>query len=67
MLLIHTHPPSILPVGTPGVSDQVPEAMPKEILKSTELVMDWNKMELLEMLRLFELDFTWKVPEYNKI
>ena len=44
----------MLPVGT-TVGWKVPEAMPKEILKSTELVMDWNKMELLEMLRLFEI------------
>ena len=26
------------------------EGMPKDIMKAVELVMDWNKMELVEML-----------------
>jgi len=58
--------------GTPTVPTQVPEAMPKEILKSTELVMDWNKMELLETQRpegsndigMLAWKVTMKTPEY---
>eukprot|EP00438_Fugacium_kawagutii_P004903 Skav229216 [mRNA] locus=scaffold2439:123806:138301:+ [translate_table: standard] len=38
---------------SPSPSRQVnPAEMPKEMLKATELVMDWNKMELVEMLGL---------------
>eukprot|EP00438_Fugacium_kawagutii_P012883 Skav227072 [mRNA] locus=scaffold4434:1758:15971:+ [translate_table: standard] len=39
---------------SPSPSRQVNAAeMPKEMLKATELVMDWNKMELVEMLGLY--------------
>ena len=34
---------------SPGRKPAV-EGMPKEMMKAVELVMDWNKMELLEML-----------------
>lgn len=51
---------------------QVPEAMPKDILSVVELVMDWSKMELVEMERaegsndvgMLAWKLTLKTPEY---
>ena len=35
---------------SPGRKPAAVEGMPKDMMKAVELVMDWNKMELLEML-----------------
>lgn len=58
--------------GAPTVPSQVPEAMPKDILSVVELVMDWSKMELVEMERaegsndvgMLAWKLTLKTPEY---
>lgn len=58
--------------GAPTVPSQVPDAMPKDILTSVELVMDWAKMELVEMDRaegsndvgMLAWKLTLKTPEY---
>ena len=50
----------------------MPAAMPKDILKATELVMDWAKMELTETERaegsndvgMLAWKLTMKTPEY---
>ena len=58
--------------GAPVVPSQVPATMPKEILKATELVMDWQKMELKETERpegsndvgMLAWKLQMKTPEY---